>query len=273
MTRTSQVTIVLLVFGLLMNLSDQVFAQLGSIPSNFRGAPVQSYDVINSFPHDANAFTQGLIIHKGILYEGTGQYGSSFLRIVDMETGDILKQIELSNMIFGEGVTIFDGKIYQLTYRSGICYIYDLESFERSGEFFYDGEGWGITHDGTHLIMSNGSAELNFIDPVSFRIVKTVPVWDQTGVVNGLNELEYINGEILANVLPTDLIARIDPNTGEIKTWIYCEGLLDETSDEKRPEVLNGIAHDSDTGKLYLTGKYWPRLYEVEIIDYHRRVR
>jgi glutaminyl-peptide cyclotransferase len=267
MKRTSQILIVVLVFSLAISLSDHIFAQPGNFESNFRGAPVQNYDVVNSFPHDAHAFTQGLVIHKGILYESTGQYGSSTLRIVNLETGDVLKQVELSRMIFGEGITIFNGNIYQLTYRSGICYIYDVETFERSGEFYYDGEGWGITHDGTHLIISNGSAELNFIDPVSYRTVKTVPVWDRDGVINGLNELEYINGEIFANVLPTDLIARIDPDTGEIKAWIYCEGLLDDTSDEIRAQVLNGIAHDSDADKLYLTGKYWPRLYEVDVID------
>ncbi len=267
MNRTTQFTITLLVLSLLVSLSDTGFAQFGGIPSNFRGSPVQSYDVINSFPHDATAFTQGLVIHEGILYEGTGHFGSSNLRLVDLATGDVLKQIDLSEMAFGEGITIFDGKIYQLTWRSGICYIYDLDSFERSGEFFYEGEGWGITHDGTHLIMSNGNAELKFIDPLSYRVVKTVPVWDRDGVVNGLNELEYIDGEIFANILPTDLIARINPDTGEISAWIYLEGLLDETSEEIRSEVLNGIAHDSNTGKLYLTGKYWPRLYEVEIID------
>jgi glutaminyl-peptide cyclotransferase len=251
----------------LFSINGAALAQFRNISSTYRGSPVHSYEVINSYPHDPDAYTQGLIIHNGQMYEGTGHYGKSSLRAVDLETGDVQKIIELSRMNFGEGVTIFSGKIIQLTWRSGTGYIYDSETFERIGEFNYKGEGWGITHDSSHLIMSTGGSELNFLDPVTFRIVNTLPVWDDSGPVYGLNELEYVNGEVWANVYPTDLIARINPDTGEINSWIYLEGLLDAESPERRPEILNGIAFDHETKKLYLTGKYWPRLYEVEIIE------
>ncbi|GBE30791.1 MAG TPA: glutaminyl-peptide cyclotransferase [Bacteroidetes bacterium] len=240
---------------------------LGQVTTLYRGSPVYHCDVINSYPHDYTAYTQGLVIHDGQLFEGTGRYGKSSLRKVDLETGEVLNKIDLTSNRFGEGIAIFNSRIYQLTWRAGEAYVYDLDSFERIGQFHYSGEGWGITHDGEHLITSDGSANLTIRDPETFSVESTIPVWDTNGSVNGLNELEYIDGFIYANLYPTDLIARIDPISGEVKAWLYLEGLLDAESPDGRAEVLNGIAYDSATGKMYLTGKYWPRLYEVEIIE------
>ncbi|MCB2213550.1 glutaminyl-peptide cyclotransferase [bacterium] len=252
--------------GLGMIIYPAMLRAQSGIPGTFRGAPVYTYDVINSYPHDTTAYTQGLLIHDGVMYESTGQFNESTLRSVDIETGEVLKQVEVSKDQFAEGITLFNGQIIQLTWRAGIAHVYDAETFERVGEFRYQGEGWGLTHDGTQLIMSNGTDEIDFRDPKTFRITHTLPVWDAVGGVRGLNELEYIDGFIYANVIPSDLIAKIDPETGEVVAWMYLEGLLDVNT-IRRPDVLNGIAINHDTGQIYLTGKLWPRLYEVEFIE------
>ncbi|MGI6148667.1 MAG: glutaminyl-peptide cyclotransferase [Firmicutes bacterium] len=225
-----------------------------------------TYDVVQVYPHDPEAFTQGLVWHQGRLYEGTGLYGKSTLREVDLETGEVLRAVSLAEEYFGEGTTIIGNRIYQLTWRENKGFVYDLESFSLVGEFQYATEGWGLTNDGQHLIMSDGSDRLYFLDPSSFEVVRQVRVLADGQSVRGLNELEYIDGEVYANVWLTDFIVRINPTSGRVEGWIDLRGLLDpELAAEYRVDVLNGIAYDAETGRLFVTGKLWPQLYQVRL--------
>ncbi len=227
--------------------------------------PVQTYRIVNSFPHDPTAFTQGLAYADGVLYEGTGLHGQSSLRWVNLESGVVLKRRELPRQFFGEGVTVWQDKIVQLTWRSKVGFVYDRQSFELVGKFNYSTEGWGLTHDGRRLIMSDGTSTLYFLDPQSFAETGQVTVRDEEGPVILLNELEYIGGEIYANIWRTDRIARIDPGSGRVLGWIDLRGLL-SAEDRQRPvDVLNGIAYDHDNGRLFVTGKRWPKLFEIEL--------
>jgi glutamine cyclotransferase len=223
-------------------------------------------EIVVSHPHDSNAFTQGLVIHDGRLFEGTGQYGQSTLREVALETGDVLRSSRLSRAYFGEGITIMGERIFQLTWQNGIGAVYDLESFDVTDTFRYDGEGWGLTHDGSLLILSDGTSTLRFLDPESFNVVREIEVTGPDGPVRMLNELEYIRGEVWANIWYEDIIVRIDPDTGEVSgvidlSEVYPANLRD------REEVANGIAFDSAEQKIYITGKYWPRLYEIRLVS------
>lgn len=224
-----------------------------------------TYEILNRYPHDPAAFTQGLIILDGVLYEGTGLYGRSSIRRVDLESGQVLQQRDLPDIYFGEGIVAWDGKLYQLTWQSQIGFIYDLTSFEMIGEFRYPGEGWGLTHDGEQLIMSDGSHVLRFWDPETLAENGRLPVYDENGPVVRLNELEYVNGEIWANVWQTNRIARIDPHTGRVTGWIDLTGLLDRTNLSQPVDVLNGIAYDPIADRLFVTGKLWPELFEIRI--------
>jgi len=228
-------------------------------------APVNyTYEVINVYPHDPNAFTQGLIMEEGVLYEGTGLYGSSTLRRVDLETGNVLQTYELSDDFFGEGITVFGGKIIQLTWQSQKGFVYDKQSFDLLEEFSYSTQGWGITTDGTKLIMSDGTANLYFLDPENFEVTGQVEVRDDEPVMR-LNELEYINGEVYANVWQTDKIAIINPDTGQVTGWIDLTGIYTpETSDSNN--VLNGIAYDAEGDRLFVTGKRWSQLFQINLI-------
>lgn len=234
--------------------------------SVFRSAPLWGYRVVEAFPHDPAAFTQGLIYLDGRLYEGTGKNGTSWLRLVDLETGEVRQQIDLAEEYFGEGIAIFDDRIYQLTWVSEVAFVYERETFEKVGTFAYDGEGWGLTKDDTHLIMSNGSNRIVFRDPETFRIVREIQVSDGYLPVSLLNELEWIEGEIWANVLRTDWIVRIDPDSGNVVGWINLTGLLDRDGGNGEFGVLNGIAYDAETGRVFVTGKYWPTLFEIELV-------
>jgi glutamine cyclotransferase len=228
--------------------------------------PVYTYTIINTYPHDPEAFTQGLIFEKGLFYEGTGLRGRSTLRKVAVESGEVLQQIDLSPEFFGEGITLWNGQIIQLTWQSKIGFAYDQESFELKRSFNYPTEGWGITHDGRRLIMSDGTATLYLWEPETFAEVGRIEVRDQRGPVAKLNELEYVKGEIYANIWQTDLIARIDPATGQVVGWINLAGLL-APSDRSRPvDVLNGIAYDPTQDRLFITGKLWPKLFEIRLI-------
>ncbi|HEU4510685.1 MAG TPA: glutaminyl-peptide cyclotransferase [Pyrinomonadaceae bacterium] len=227
--------------------------------------PKYGYQILNIWPHDSNAFTQGLILVDGKLLESTGQEGSSSLRRVELETGKILKKVDVPVPYFAEGITVLNGKIYQLTWQHQMGFIYDLQSFERVGDFRYQGEGWGLTTDGSSLIMSDGSNRLRFIDPASFRVTKIINVMDGATPVDALNELEFVQGEIYANIWHQDRIAVVDPQNGRVKAWIDLTGLIpeDELSDEEA--VLNGIAYDQSTNRLFVTGKLWPRLFEIKV--------
>lgn len=230
------------------------------------GVPVFGYEVVNTYPHDRGAFTQGLLIHDGILYEGTGIKGRSSLRKVDLETGKVLKEHDIPGVYFGEGIAADGGRIVQLTWQSHKGFVYDRNTFELIKTFDYPTEGWGITYDGRDFIMSDGSATLYFLDPESFGEVGRLEVYDDKGPVTRLNELEYVKGEVFANVWGSDRIARIDPKTGRVTGWIELGGLL-SAADRKTPvDVLNGIAYDDETGRFFVTGKLWPKIFEIKIV-------
>jgi glutamine cyclotransferase len=226
--------------------------------------PVFTYTVVNTFPHRQDAFTQGLVFENGFLYEGTGTYGGSSVRKVELETGDVLQMHSLPTHYFGEGITIFRDKIVQLTYHSGLAFFYDKESFDSLFALTYPGEGWGLTHDGVHLIMSDGTSVLRYWDPETLEQVDSIQVSDRTGPVSRLNELEFVKGEIYANIWQSDLIARISPRTGKVIGWIDLSGILHPRV--YPAGVLNGIAYDSERNRLFVTGKYWPSLFEITLV-------
>jgi glutamine cyclotransferase len=222
--------------------------------------------VVNEYPHDPQAFTQGLVFEDGYLYEGTGLYGFSSLRRVELETGEVLEMVGLPSDYFGEGITIYDGnKIAQLTWREQVGFIYDKVDFGLLDRFTYATEGWGLTYDGSRLIMSDGTSTLHYLDPATLEEINTVEVIDAGGPVARLNELEYIKGEIYANVWSTDRIAIIDPTTGRVTAWIDLQGLLSPEEAEEA-DVLNGIAYDADADRLFVTGKLWPSVFEIELV-------
>ena len=228
--------------------------------------PVYGYEIVNTFPHDPDAFCQGLAFRDGFLYEGTGQYGRSTLRKVELETGRVKKFTALSPRLFGEGITFLGDNLVQLTWRAGVGFVFDGESFKRRSTFRYFGEGWGVTTDGERLVMSDGSADLRFLDPKTFRVVQTVTVRSQGAAVDQLNELEYVEGEIYANRWGSDRIARISPKTGHVLGWIDLAGLLPRSRHVSRDAVLNGIAYDPQEKRLFVTGKLWPKLFEIRLV-------
>jgi glutamine cyclotransferase len=228
--------------------------------------PEMTYEVVNAFPHDPEAFTQGLIYRDDVLYESTGLYGRSSLRMADLETGEVQRMTALPGEFFGEGLTDWDETLVQLTWQNGTGFVYGREDFSLLSEFGYKTEGWGLTHDGEHLIMSDGTATLYFLDPDTFSIVSTVEVMDGDKPVTKLNELEYILGEVYANIWQTDMIVRIDPETGAVNGWIGLNGLLPEEEQSPVTDVLNGIAYDPQRDRLFVTGKFWPKLYEIRLV-------
>ncbi len=229
--------------------------------------PTYTYTIVNTYPHDRNAFTQGLIYVDDIFYEGTGLVGRSTLRKVAVETGEVLQSLDLAPNYFGEGITVFGDKIIQLTWKARRGFEYDKDTFKLLREFTYPTEGWGIPHDGEKLIMSDGSANLYFWNPETFEEIGRVTVFDDNGPVTRLNELEYINGEVYANVWQTDRIARIGPATGQVIGWIDLTGLLTAADRSEPVDVLNGIAYDADTNRLFVTGKFWPKVFEIELVE------
>src|SRR3989337_3993689 len=224
---------------------------------------IQSYRIVKSYPHDKGSFTQGLVFHEGYLYESTGLVGQSTLKKAELETGLIVQQHDVPTVYFAEGLTRWKDSLIQLTWTSGKGFIYNIATFRQVGEFTYDGEGWGITSDGTHLIMSDGTATLRFVEPETFNIVRKLTVSDRNKPLAYLNELEYIKGEIYANVWLTSYIVRISPETGAVLGWIDLRGL------KTQGDVLNGIAYDKDADRLFVTGKYWPNIFEIAIVPYN----
>jgi glutamine cyclotransferase len=227
-------------------------------------APAVSYQLVHVYPHDFQAFTQGLIFVDGHLYESTGLNGKSSVRMVDLATGQILKNYEVPQEYFGEGLTDWGNTLVQLTWQAQKGFVYDRETFTLIKTFAYEGEGWGLTHDGKQLIMSNGSAYLRFLDPKTFRETGRIRVTDDGHPVEKLNELEYVRGEIFANVWQTDKIARISPRTGKVLGWIDLSGIIDK-SQLGGDAVLNGIAYDAVGERLFVTGKLWPKLFEIKV--------
>jgi glutaminyl-peptide cyclotransferase len=221
-----------------------------------------TYSVTKTYPHDTSAFTEGLVFSNGSLYESTGEYGESSLRRVDLDTGKVLQQYNLSAEYFGEGVTTVDGSLVQLTWANNVGFVYDANSFAVERNFSYSTQGWGLTYDGTSLIMSDGDSTLIFLNPQTFKVTRQVNVKDGNQSVTNINELEYINGDVYANIWMTNKIAIINPQTGQVKGWINLAGIYQPTSYDS---VLNGIAYDQQTNRLFVTGKNWPNLYEITI--------
>jgi glutamine cyclotransferase len=226
--------------------------------------PVYGFRVMAIYPHDSGAFTQGLVYRDGVLYEGTGLYGRSKLRETRLETGAVTRSRILPPQLFGEGIALFEDHLVQLTWRSGIGLVWDLENLTVVRTFAYSTEGWGITSDGRNLIMSDGSSELRFLDPETFRVRGKIDVVSEGAPLPGLNELEYVEGLIYANVWETDEIAIISPETGVVVAWIDLSGLLTE-EEQLGADVLNGIAYDPESGRLLVTGKLWPKIFQIEI--------
>ena len=225
-----------------------------------------SYRVINRYPHDPLCYTQGLIYREGFFYESCGLYGNSNLRKVDPESGEVLQEVELEEQYFAEGLIELDGLTYDLTWQENVAFVYMPDSFERIGQFSYSTQGWGLTSDGTALILSDGSNKLSWLDPGSGFLLREVHVNWQNHPIEYLNELEYINGKIYANIYLSDQIAIIDPETGLVSTMLDMRGLRPEENLDDSGEVLNGIAYDRENHRLFVTGKHWRWLYEVELV-------
>lgn len=229
-------------------------------------APTYGYQVVARYPHDPEAFTQGLFFHDGQLYESTGLNGRSSIRRVELKTGKVVQRREVPADYFGEGMVAWKDRLVELTWRSGLGFVYDLKSFEPLGRFDYPGEGWGLTQDGRRIIMSDGTPQLRFLDPETLKETGRVTVMDEADPIGQLNELEYMKGEVLANVWQTDLIARIDPDTGKVVGWIDLTGLLPAASRGPGTDVLNGVAYDPIGDRLFVTGKNWPTLFEIKLV-------
>jgi len=233
---------------------------------------IYTYKIINSYPHDKDAYTQGLEFYKGFLYEGTGQKGKSSLRKVELETGKVLQKIDLDSTYFGEGITIFNNKIHQLTWRSGLGFVYDLETFEKEKEFKYtkSREGWGLTNDGEKLIKSEGTERIWFLNPETLVEENYIEAYTQSQKIEDLNELEYINGKIYANRWQLNSIFIIDPVSGKVEGVADLNSLRDKMQEEQtldnKDEVLNGIAYDKEKDRIFVTGKHWSKLFEIEFI-------
>lgn len=228
--------------------------------------PTYSFEVVRTYPHAVDAYTQGLLFHEGRLFEGTGQYGESDIREVELESGRVIRKRELSDSAyFGEGIVIVDDKLIEITWKSGVAFIYDWKSFEPKGQFKYDGEGWGLTWDGTSIIMSNGSPTIVFRDPKTFAATRTIEVNDNGTPVTKLNELEWVKGEIWANVYETDQIVRINPADGKVVGVIDLAGILPAVDRTTKTEVMNGIVYDAKADRIFITGKYWPKMFEIKL--------
>ena len=224
-----------------------------------------TYQVVALYPHDSRAFTQGLIFHEGFLYESTGLYGESSLRKIDLRTGKVLLENKIDEIHFAEGLTLFNNLLIQLTWKSHLGFLYEVDTFEYIGSFDFPYEGWGITHDNKNLIISDGSDTLHFLDPKNFLVTKEIQVHLNGLMINQLNELEFINGKIYSNVWHTNLILIINPDDGKVIGWINLTGL--EKQSDLSKNVLNGIAFDQTNNHLFITGKHWPHLYEILLIE------
>jgi glutamine cyclotransferase len=234
-------------------------------PELIDGASLYNYEIIKIYPHDSNAFTQGLIYSNGYFYEGIGLYRRSALRKVEVETGKVIKEYRLPSRYFGEGIAQWKDRLIQLTWKEKKGFVYERETFSLIQEFSYNTEGWGMTQDGNFLIMSDGSANLYFLNPETFRQVKKIEVRDEDKAIKGLNELEYVRGKVYANVWPTDRIAVINPETGLVEGWLNLTGLRSHLDSPSKADVLNGIAYDAVRDKFFVTGKFWPKVFEIRI--------
>jgi glutaminyl-peptide cyclotransferase len=231
------------------------------------GIPEYGYQVVHTYPHDPFAYTQGLFYLNGFLYEGTGLNAQSSIRKVRLETGEVLQKRDISDAYFGEGIVNWKDRLIEITWQTHVGFIYDLATFSPKGQFEYTGEGWGLTQDGKRIIMSDGTPELRFWDPETLRELRRITVTADGAPVNDLNELEWVKGEVYANVYQTDRIARIDPATGKVAGWIDLTGILSpQHRVPGQTDVLNGIAYDAARDRLFVTGKRWPKLFEIRLL-------
>lgn len=246
---------------------DKPSSDANAMPAIAR-TPTYAFDVVRSYPHDVTAYTEGLLFHEGRLFESTGNYGKSDIREVELETGRVIRKRDLTgvdSVHFGEGIIIVDDRLIQLTWKSETAFVYDWKTFERKGEFKYQGEGWALTTDSTSIIMSNGSSALVYRDPKTFAVTRSFTVTDHDVPVGKLNELEWVKGEIWANVWESDQIARIDPTNGHVVGWIDLTGILGSADRRGNEDVLNGIAYNAATDRLFVTGKYWSKVFEIKL--------
>jgi glutaminyl-peptide cyclotransferase len=243
-----------------------LLAQTQISQSKTRKTPQYTFNVVHEFPHDSSAFTQGLEYRDGFLYESTGLEGRSSLRKVRLETGDVLQRVDLPSKYFGEGITVLNDEIVQLTWQSHVGFVYSLSDFRLLRQFSYPGEGWGLANNGREIFMSDGTPEIRVLDPVTLEEKSRLTVHDGRKQIRDLNELEWVEGEICANVWQTDRIARISPKTGEVLGWIDLTGLLSPIYQLQQGAVLNGIAYDSEKKRLFVTGKLWPRVFEIQLV-------
>ena len=223
--------------------------------------------VINEFPHNPESYTEGLAYHGGYLFESTGLKGRSFLRKIEIKSGRIIQETKLADDLFGEGIAIIGDKIYQLTWHHNTGFIYNYRNFEKVGDFHYDGEGWGLATDGKNLWLSNGSAVITCLNSVTFEVIRKITVHDENLQIINLNELEFIKGEIWANIFMEDIIVRISPVTGRVLGWIDLRSLLTRLPLPDKRDVTNGIAYDEENDRIFVTGKFWPKLFEIKLID------
>jgi glutamine cyclotransferase len=237
---------------------------------NQQDIPIYDYRVVKTYPHDTTSYTEGLQLVDGRFYEGTGRYGMSAVRVNDIPTGEAIKRHLLLPLYFGEGIVVLKDEIYALTFASNTGFVYDRETVEPLRKFTYPGQGWGLTTDGTHILMSDGSSLIRFLDPDTLETVREVYVTDDVGPVGFLNELEYVDGTLYANVWQMDFIVAIDPETGNVTGWIDLSGLNPDPEKLVYPYVLNGIAYNAATGRLIVTGKCWPKLWEIELVERQR---
>jgi glutamine cyclotransferase len=251
-----------LIVAFLLTMQWPSISGQSSLPGNRRE---YTFKVVNAFPHDPAAFTQGLVYRDGFLYEGTGLNGRSQLRKVRLETGEVVQHADLGREFFGEGIAIVKNKIFQLTWRSHIGFVYNLSDFKLLRQFSYPGEGWGLTSNGNEIFMSDGTAEIRVLDAATIKEKRRFTVRDGGAPIDQLNELEYVQGEIFANVWQTDRIARISPQTGKVVGWIDLTGLLSPVFRRREDAVLNGIAYDAAHKRLFVTGKLWPNIFEIQL--------
>jgi glutamine cyclotransferase len=237
-------------------------ANSGNVPNR---TPTYVFDVVKEYPHDRGAYTQGLQWFDNKMFEGTGQVGKSSIREVELTTGRVVRKRDLAPPHFGEGIVILGDNLYQITWTTGKAFVYDWRTFAPKKEFKYDGQGWGLTSDGTSLIMSDGTSAIRFRDPATFAVQRTITVTDKETPVTQLNELEWVKGEIWANVWMSDQIARIDPASGDVVGWIDLAGILPQMDRNGSEEVLNGIAYDAAEDRIFVTGKNWPKLFEIKL--------
>jgi glutamine cyclotransferase len=229
-----------------------------------------TFERVQTLPHDPDAFTEGLLYDDGKFYESTGLNGRSNLREVDPNSGRVLREVDLPDQYFGEGLARLDGKFYQLTWQTHVGFIYDAATLKRIGDFSFTGEGWGLTTDGTSLVMSDGTDRIRFLDPKTFAVRRWLPVRYQGKPVASINELEWVNGKILANVWKTDFIIRIDPATGGVDGVIDLTALFPRAQRPRTADVLNGIAYDAESDRLFVTGKLWPSVYQIRLVPEKR---